>query len=342
MTGLDEQLQWGWDKLATFCYKDHVSPPRHLPEFVAWLHQPIESWEGIGHLFASAHLSGPLLSYGTPSEICADLGRGLHLSSNPEREIQDTPFKEILDYCKVNHLAQQYREARHFLVTHPYLPYGGITISQDTRWDAEVRKWLRRAYEPVPLVCYRSINGQDHIALCPRCKWPLEWRTQRRSIAVCYNDLCGQLVKHIHDPQQWELVSPESMRTTRGIQESVVAPEVPLLELYEKLAQDHGLSCELWPEVDSYDVAVSMSDGERWAIDMKDFRSPTELADRVRGFLLAPAWDRAFFVFPEHRRHPGYLRTFTALWKKPKGQHIEALFVDDFLRRVQEHEKMEV
>src|SRR6266700_2311240 len=83
VTDLDEQLQWGWDKLAAFCYKYHVSPPRHLPEFVAWLHRPIESWEGIGHLFASALLSGSLLTYGAPSEFCADLGRGLHLSSNP-------------------------------------------------------------------------------------------------------------------------------------------------------------------------------------------------------------------------------------------------------------------
>jgi REase associating with pPIWI_RE/pPIWI_RE three-gene island domain Y len=338
VTALDEQLQWGWDKLAFLCYKQYTLPPRHLPQLIDWLHRPVEDWEGLGPLFAEASLSGPLLSYGAPSELCTELGRGLHLSSDPERELQDTPFKEILAYCQKHHLAEQYKEARLFLVSNPYLPFGGITISSDSKWDPEVRKWLRLSYESIPSTCRRMTGEQECIALCPRCRWPLEWRSSKRSIAVCYNDLCGHLIPGIHDPQRWERVIPEAMRTTRGIQESVVAPEVPLLELQRRLKDEYRLSCDLWPEVDSYDLAVHLSDGQCWAVDMKDYRSPTDLAAKVRGFRPTPKWDRAFFVFPEHRRSPGYLQTFRALWNKPKGQRVEALFVKNFLWSVQEHE----
>lgn len=338
VTALDEHLQWSWDKLAFLCYKQRMPAPRHLPQLVEWLHQPVEDWDGLGSLFAQAGLSGSLLSYGAPSELCTELGRGLHLSSDPERELQDTPFKEILAYCQDHHLAEQYREARLFLVRNPYLPFGGITISQDSKWDPEVRKWLRLSYEPIPSICRRLIGQQEYIAQCPRCHWPLEWRSHKHNIAVCYNDLCSHLVPNIHDPQQWEVVAPEAMRTTRGIQESVVAPEVALLELEQHLMDEYHLSCDLWPEVDSYDLAVHLSDGECWAVDMKDYRSPTDLANQVHGFRPTPKWERAFFVFPEHRRTPGYFRTFRALWNKPKGQRVEALFVKDFLRHVQEHE----
>jgi hypothetical protein len=168
-----------------------------------------------------------------------------------------------------------------------------MALSRDPTWDTEVRKWLRQCYEPLPLICRRVIDERESIAQCPRCHWPLEWRSRQRNIAVCYNDLCGHLLPRIHDAQHWEVVIPEAMRTTRGIQESVVAPEVPLLELQRQLEDDYHLSCDLWPEVDSYDLAVHLSDGECWAIDMKDYRSPTDLAGKVRGFRPTPQWDRA-------------------------------------------------
>lgn len=339
VTDLDEQLQWGWDKLTTLCYLQGVQPPRHLPDLVAWLHQPVESWDGLGSFFARAELTGSLLCWGMPSEFCMDLGRDMHLSDDPERELQDTPFKEILAYCKKHHLVDQYRQARQFLVEHPYLPDGGITITRDASWDPEIRTWLRCCYETLPLVCHRQIGGQAHIAQCPRCGWPLEWRSSQHSIAVCYSELCGNLVKQIHDPVIWEPAAPESMRTTRGIQFSVVGPEVVLLDLVRQLERTYGRACDLWPEIDSYDAVIPLSGNTFWAADLKDHQSPTRLANSVRGFRSVPQWDKAFFVFPDHRRRPGYLRTFLSLWQKPKDQDIEVLFLSDFLQKIEEHER---
>ena len=51
---------------------------------------------------------------------------------------------------------------------------------------------------------------------------------------------------------------------------------------------------------------------EVWAVDVKDWVSPYLLAKHVRPIPQAPAWDRAWFVFPQQRgRRQEYVRTFT-------------------------------
>ena len=334
VTLLDEQLQWGWDKLAALCRKHGQAGPRHVHELVSWLHQPLETWDTIGPLLEAAGLSGALLYYGTPSELCDQLSRDMHLAADLERELHDLAFKEILAYCQEKHLAEQYTLARRFLVEHPYLPEGGIVISADHRFDPEIRKWLFQAYEQVPPVCYRKLDGQDCIALCPRCGWPLEWRTQRRDQARCYGELCNRLVSNLHDPAEWKPVLPEAMRTTRGIQASVVAPEQPLIQIFRVFTDRLGLPCDLWPEVDSYDLLVSFPDGERWAVDMKDVEKPVRFAQDLLPFKPVPPWDRAFFLFPDHRRRPGYLQAFRTHWRG--AARTEALFAEDFIQRVRE------
>jgi hypothetical protein len=151
VTILDEQLQWGWDKLALLCLTNGVSPPRHLHQFVDWLHKPIETWETIGQLFDATDLRGALLYFGVPGELCLELSQDMHLLAEPEREIQDGAFKEILAYCQTNYLPDQYTHARRFLVENSYLPHGGIVISANADFEDEIRQWLLRCYEPIPI-----------------------------------------------------------------------------------------------------------------------------------------------------------------------------------------------
>lgn len=332
VTTLDEHLQWGWDKLALVCLRANVAAPRHLADLVAWLHRPLEDWDALGTLFASVELRGPLLYFGQPSEVCDILGRDMHLAADPDRELDDVPFKEILAHCQAQHLTEAYTAARLFLVKHPYLPVGRIEITSNPEFDDEIRSWLLECYEPVPATSRRQRDGQEVIALCPRCGWPLEWRIADQSAAQCYGELCLRVAPSLQHPQTWQAVSPEAWRTKRGIQASVVGPELALWGLSISLAQEYGLTCRLWPEVDSYDLYVECA-GERWAIDMKDVFSPAWLAANVKPFRHLPEWDRAFFLFPDHRRQQaGYLQTFLSRWTRPPL--TRAMFVTDFLEMV--------
>jgi hypothetical protein len=130
-------------------------------------------------------------------------------------------------------------------------------------------------------------------------------------------------------------------QTDKGIQASVVGPEIPLLHLYTCLTQEKGLRCDLWPKVDAYDLLVHLSESQSWPIDMKDYSRATSLAVALSGreFPVTSIWNPshgpAFYLFPDHRKQTGYKRAFLSLWVPPEGQRIEVLYVEEFLRRIE-------
>lgn len=330
-TLLDRYLQLGWDKLAQLCYRHSTPPPLHLPDLVSWLHEPPAMWPGIGFLFQTEESGEALLSFGAPSQACLELGRDIHLATDLDRELGDIPFKSILEYCREQRKPDQYTLARRFLCEHPYLGDGTVTISHRLDLDRPIREWLSQAYEPVPQVCIRQVNGQPSIALCPRCGWPLQWRTER---ANCYSELCTHIVGQLSDRARWRPYVREACQTKRAEQNSIVGPEQPLLALYHQLVDEFHLDCELWPHIDACDLLVRFPNGPVWALDLKDYQSPRKLALALDPFTTAIDWDQAFYIFPDHRNRGRYLHTFRQFWARER--HVEALFVSGFLSRVEE------
>lgn len=327
---IDPFLQMGWDKLAQFCYRQKAMPPRHLPQLARWLHQSPATWPEIGPIFQAAELDSALLYTGAPTQACNELGSEMHLAHNPERELGDLAFKHILNYCHTHVKPDQYTRARKFLVEHPYLPQGTVAISANVELDREIRQWLSEAYEPVPQVCLRKLDNQLRLTLCPRCGWPLQWRGDQ---AACYSDLCAKIVKGFHDPDIWQPYIPEAAQTKRAEQSSIVGPERPLLELYQRLTDSFNVQIDLWPQLDTCDLSVRFPHGPVWVIDLKDYESPKQLALNLRPFTTALPWDRAFYLFPDHRNRAGYLLAFRQIWAREK--HVDALFVKDFITRIE-------
>ena len=97
----------------------------------------------------------------------------------------------------------------------------------------------------------------------------------------------------------------------RDLRLFVAAPgrmELALAQALDRL----GIALRLWPNFDAYDIELTFPHGEVWAVDVKDWVSPYLLAKHVRPIPQAPAWDRAWFVFPQQRgRRQEYVRTFT-------------------------------
>jgi hypothetical protein len=79
-------------------------------------------------------------------------------------------------------------------------------------------------------------------------------------------------------------------------------PEADLARALEKL----GATVVWWPDVDAYDLLVIWPDGRRWAIDVKDWRTPYALALRLRTLPSYPsghefAYADGFVVIPDDR-----------------------------------------
>lgn len=114
------------------------------------------------------------------------------------------------------------------------------------------------------------------------------------------------------------------MRTKEGIQRFVVAPEVQLVKLYDDISTMHGVICTLFPEFDAYDLQIRWGGGT-WAVDFKDQWHPARLARRLTPFARYPQWDRAFYVFPDHRASPSYMNTFKSHWRTERGVQVKKL-----------------
>jgi hypothetical protein len=182
---------------------------------------------------------------------------------------------------------------------------------------------LEAAYLEAP--AYAAVNGTYHC--CPHCGNILLPDATRR--LLCENARCRNAKKRgegktvpASDGVYW---------LKRGARRFIAAPGLVELDLATKLSA-LGLCVELWPEYDRYDLRVSFSDGEVWAIDVKDWAEPHLLAKRIKPIPAFPTWSRAVYVFPDERRRErrDYRRAFLRSCSIPQ---VEACFVTELLRQ---------
>jgi hypothetical protein len=112
----------------------------------------------------------------------------------------------------------------------------------------------------------------------------------------------------------------------------VARPGLTEVELQDAL-EDMGLEVEMWPAFDAYDLRIRFTD-TIWAVDVKDWNNPIELARHAQYIPEKPNWDKAFYVFPDERKRQrsDYLQAFTNHWKRPPN--TTAMMEKDFLRHV--------
>ncbi len=343
ITNPNSFLKTGLEQLAVLCLWKGIRPPCYHKQVVEWLHTPVEDWpEPISTSLTQEGLEGPLLFLGTPTDLAYDLIHQLGETNTDTQiniEIQDLPFKQILRYCREKQLADQYVQARLFLVENPYLPTGTHVIQSNLNWDNEVGKLLAACYQPIPISCRFPRNNQNQVAFCPRCGWVLEWQLSAYTqVAHCYSDICSRLNERISQPNQWELYQPEAMRTTQSTQKSIVAPERPLLDLKAQL-EKIGATCHLWPQFDNYDLLVKLPSGKPFAVDMKDYSCSVKLVNVLKPFARTPSWDRCYYVIPDYRKQGNYWKKLKATWDKqckadPSLKTIGVLFAKDFIKLV--------
>jgi len=201
-------------------------------------------------------------------------------------------------------------------------------------------KTVAEFYEPEEDFFDRAYY-QKQFWRCPHCRNILNWvdgapRCARHSI-------CGRLTAGY---QARTPVAPTGnwLRLKRSVAQRVCVPGLPEVRLYDwacKLQEkDAGLlDVSLWPGVDRYDLRLVFSDNSAWAIDVKDYADPTNLARQVSGksfYNLEPfRWDEGYYVFPRHRLewNRSYVELFNRAANLPGP--IIGLGEDEFRQQVQ-------
>ncbi|AYF78528.1 hypothetical protein D7D52_37160 [Nocardia yunnanensis] len=104
--------------------------------------------------------------------------------------------------------------------------------------------------------------------------------------------LIGRVVEMDRHGIVYQLVRPLRIFVTGpGIAETALESELKRL----------GLTVAMWPNFDTYDLRVTVPNGEVWALDVKDRANPALLARGSQPLRPDPPYDRAFLVIPQYR-----------------------------------------
>jgi hypothetical protein len=191
---------------------------------------------------------------------------------------------------------QEYVLLRRFLINNPY-----TTLEQLRSTFSQTR------YISINDVgeLYEDCKENDSCWCCDRCGPLIEKHGHLRGIkpSVC-NDHRKNLsyVRRI----SWK----QGLRRLKlGIHWRVCLPGIPEIRLFHTLEKLHKQQPEyfseinLWPGIDRYDLRLQFGDGSVWAVDIKDYRNPYDLALQLKpvfgeGDL---RYDESFYVIPNHR-----------------------------------------
>lgn len=311
--------------------------PKTLHSFIRLCHEPIATWypnppQNFNATFA-------LLDNGKLSdeaqEFCFEISEQIQLPLSMQQDIPQT----TLDNLKIIHLRQRlknhpdrqaaqnlYVRVRSFLIEHSWASPEQLRAQPDML--AELSEF------------YDSIDELDDLMECNRCGL-LEWNAGSwHGIKPNYCSDHGNGSPHMRIVKN----TGRLRRLKRGIHLRTFLPgriELALFELATNLQDEypeHLMATEPYPGFDTYDLRLTFSDSEVWALDAKDQAQPDKLAKQIQplygeGSL---SYDHAFYVIPDRRMNEwGYRDTLeSVVCSHPANLHITSF--SEFQQRMEE------
>lgn len=303
--------------------------PRTFHSFIQFCHQPLIDWYPLPFP-AEFDPRFPLLDNGTLSDEAQDYcfyqAEKMQLSSNTLSNISQTmldnlAFIQLRQKLK-NHPDQETAQALYVRVRSFLIEHSWASINQ-LRSNPDILSELGKFYE--------SIDSHHDFIECERCG----------------------LLENIHD--KWVGLKPnycsdhgagspylqvvkntgKLFRLKRGIHLRIFIPgriELALFDLADHLQEEYPSQLTLikrYPRLDSYDLQLTFSDEEVWAIDAKDQAKADRLGKQIKfpygeGDL---AYHQVFYVLPDRRMNDwGYRDMIQQIAQhNPANLHIMSL-----------------
>jgi hypothetical protein len=124
------------------------------------------------------------------------------------------------------------------------------------------------------------------------------------------------------------------LQLSRPLRVFITSPGLAETDL-EKTLRKAGLFPEMWPQFDAYDLRVPFPGGTAWAIDVKDWASPSLLGARTTELRTSPPHNRAFIIVPAYRFQvrEDYARAFRHALEPGLRDRITVCSDDSFARQ---------
>lgn len=312
------EAQRALDGLVLACLLSGARPPSGIPELMRWCRaRPLGSWpldrlpEG---LFAAEDRLIDENS-GRPTQLCDELAVK-SLGDSAGRQYDRVVIQEAMRACRDASSPESYTAFRRLLVTRPVLTESDwLDIGADLYLDP-VRFLIDEIYGPVPA---GSRRDGLHLA-CGRCL------TLLTPVAGggwwCERDQC----RYQGAPPHGRVLSVadvgEIRQLRRPLRQFVTGPGRAESDLEQELRR-LGLTVEMWPGFDAYDLRVTFPDGHVWAIDVKDWAHPGLLGRSAKAVRPDPPYDEACWVVPRFRVRTR--RDYLDVFARERAQHAGGL-----------------
>ncbi|MFF3497311.1 hypothetical protein ACFYWS_38965 [Streptomyces sp. NPDC002795] len=303
------EAQRALNALVLECLRNGAQPPSGVPELMRWCRaRPLGSWplNRLPHRVFAAEDRLIDERSGEPTQLCHELavkGRG----DSTGRQYDRLVIRAAMRACRDASSPESYTAFRRLLVTRPVLTEANwFELSTDLFLDP-VRFLIEEIYAPVPVNHQRS----GIYVCCRRCLTLLTpladggwW---------CERDQCRYQGAPPHGRALHAVDVGELRQLRRPLRQFVTGPGRAEVDL-ERQLRGLGLTVEMWPGFDAYDLRVTFPDGHVWAIDVKDWAHPALLGQAATVVRREPPYNEACWVVPHFRvqLRRDYLDVFAA------------------------------
>jgi hypothetical protein len=331
-----KMLSHALNKLALDLTK--VSYPRTLTGLLALLEKPVKTWYPPSLLPKEFDSDFGLVYEGSLSEeasryLYEELLERTKLSNSASAvaqqiAIENFQFQKILERLQeiynTDHypeqVQQEYVWLRRFLIENPY-----TTTVQLRKVFSQTRHLSIQEVGEL----YEECEENEPCWNCDRCGPLFEKYGQLRGIkpSAC-ND-------HRQDlPYVQKLTWKQGLRRLKfGIHWRICLPGIPEMRLFKVLEDlqsnysEQLCAIHLYPGIDRYDLQLCFCNGSNWAVDVKDYRDPYNLAPKLTSLFGEGDlhYDESFYVIPNQRlqQREDYLEILREQAKKlPSSTHL--------------------
>ncbi|WCH91210.1 hypothetical protein POD33_03270 [Streptomyces moderatus] len=325
------KVQNAYNRLVLHCLRRGEDPPGSVPEMVRWAcERPLATWPLTlpdEARAAEAVLVDPETRL--PHQMCLEWEVS---AADPAAELfENERILEALAVCRAAKSPRAYTAFRALLTSRPVLTGAELALlGGDPECGMLLHSVIKRCYEPVPA----SYLREGAYRQCARCRClmvPLLGGGHRCELDRCRRDGAGDDDGIPLRPDKGGV-----FQLSRPLRMFVTSPGLAETDLEAALKKRFGITAEMWPNYDAYDLRVPLPGLRYWAVDVKDRVNPALLARTITPFRGDPPYDRAFLVVPRYRfrENEAYGRQFRRNLPDDMTGRVTLLDDQAFLRLV--------
>ncbi|WP_405581648.1 hypothetical protein [Streptomyces sp. NBC_01092] len=289
------KVQDAYNRLVLHCLRRAAEPPGSVAEMCRWAAElPLEAWP-LTLPSESRVGESRLVDKETrlPHQLCLEWEVS---AADPAAELfENERILEALAICRAAKAPDAYTAFRALLTSKPVLTGAELALlGGDPECGMLLHSVIKRCYEPVP-ASYLRDGAYRQCARCRCLMVPLHRGGHRCELDRCRREGTGG---------EGERLRPDRggvFQLGRPLRMFVTSPGLAEIELEVALKKKFGITAQMWPHYDAYDLRVPLPGGRNWAVDVKDRVNPVLLARTLTPFRTQPPYDRAFLVVPRYR-----------------------------------------